>query len=111
MLCALFPEIPCIAMTATASRANMDGIKDFLGLKTSLETQKNIFCKKVFQHGQDIDAIQSILMPIAKALLEENNEYPLAIIYVPLRLCGFAYKLFKYVLGVEQYFAVSSLPI
>ena len=31
--------------------------------------------------------------------------------YVPLRLCGFAYKLFEYVLGVEQYFPIGCLPI
>ena len=31
--------------------------------------------------------------------------------YVPLRLCGFAYKLFEYVFGVEQYFPAGSLPI
>ena len=116
MLCALFPEIPCIAMTATASQADMNGIIDSLGLKSCKyiignPDRKNIFYEKIFRHGQDFDAIQSILMPIAKGLLEEKNEYPLTIVYVPLRLCGFAYKLFEYVLGVEQYFPVGSLPI
>ena len=50
-------------------------------------------------------------MPIAKDLLKEKNEYPLTTVYVPLRLCGFAYKLFEYVLGVEQYFPIGCLPI
>ena len=31
--------------------------------------------------------------------------------YVPLRLCGFAYKLFDYVLGVEQYFPPGSAKL
>ena len=50
-------------------------------------------------------------MPIAKDLLKKKNEYPITIVYVPLRLCGFAYKLFEYVLGVEQYFPIGCLPI
>ena len=116
MLCALFPEIPCNAMTATASRADMNGIADSLGLKNCKciignPDRKNIFYEKVFRHGQDLDAIESILMPIAKDLLKEKNEYPLTIVYVPLRLCAFAYKLFEYVLGVDQYFPISSFPI
>ena len=103
-------------MTATATRADMNRITDSLGLKNCKyiignPDRKNIFYQKVFRHGQDFDAIQSILMPIAKGLLEEKNEYPLTIVYVPLRLCGFAYKFFKYVLGIEQYFPVGSLPI
>ena len=103
-------------MTATASRADMNGITDSLGLKNCKyiignSDRKNIYYQKVFRHGQDFDAIQSILMPIAKGLLEEKNEYPLTIVYVPLRLCGFAYKFFEYVLGIEQYFPVGSLPI
>ena len=103
-------------MTTTASRADMNGIIDSLGLKSckyiiANPDRKNIFYEKIFRRGQDFDAIQSILMPIAKGLLEEKNEYPLTVVYVPLRLCGFAYKLFEYVLGVEQYFPVGSLPI
>ena len=67
----------------------------------------------MFRHGQDINAIQSILIPIAKCLLKEtieSIEYPLTIVYVPLKLCGFAYKLFEYILGVGQYFPVGSGP-
>ncbi len=56
-------------MTATASRADMNGITDSLGLKNCKfiignPDRKNIFYEKVFRHGQDFDAIQSILMPI-----------------------------------------------
>lgn len=103
-------------MTATASRADINSIIESLGVKDCKyiignPDRKNIFYEKMFRHGQDLDAIQSILIPIAKGLLEEKNEYPLTIVYVPLRLCGFAYKLFEYVLGVEQYFPAGSLPI
>ena len=58
----------------------------------------------MFKKGQDVDVIQLILIPIARALLQEKIDYPLTIVYTPLRLCGFAYKLFEHILGMEQYF-------
>ena len=102
-------------MTATATRADMNDITDSLGLKNCKYVignpdRKNIFYEKAFRHGQDFDAIQSILEPIAKGLLEEKNVYPLTIVYVPLRQCGFAYKFFEHFLGVEQYFPAGTLP-
>ena len=103
-------------MTATASLADIKAIQDSLGLKNCTlvvanPDRKNIVYKKVFQHGQDVDAIQSILMPIARSLLQQKIEYPLTIVYVPLKLCGFAYKLFEHVLGKEQYFPTGSAQI
>ena len=109
VLCAMFPDVPVLAMTATASRSDMKCIQDSLGLKNCKHIvtnpdRKNICYKKIFRSGQDVDAIQSILIPIAKALQQKKIEYPLTIVYIPLRLCGFAYKLFEHVLGDEQYF-------
>jgi superfamily II DNA helicase RecQ len=51
-------------------------------------------------------------MPVARGLLQEKINYPLTVMYVPLKLCGFAYKLFEYVLGDEQYFppGTASIP-
>ena len=109
MLCALFPDIPCLAMTATAVKVDIKAIQDSLGLKQCLcivgnPDRKNIFYKKVFKEGKDIDAMKSILMPLAEWLLKEKTAYPLTIVYIPLRLCWFAYKLFKYVFGMQEYF-------
>jgi superfamily II DNA or RNA helicase len=44
--------------------------------------------------------------------LQQKIAYPLTIIYISLRLCGFAYKLFEHVLGIEQYFpsGATSIP-
>ena len=60
--------------------------------------------EKVFRTGYNVDAIKSILMPIASSLLQQKIAYPLTIIYNSLHLCGFAYKLFEHVLGIDQYF-------
>ena len=40
--------------------------------------------------------------PIARNLLQEKMNYPLTIVYIPLRLCGFAYMIFEHILGTEQ---------
>lgn len=64
--------------------------------------------EKIFREGQAVDAMQAILLPIAKDLLYQKIRYPLTIIYVPLRLCGFAYKLFEHVLGDQQYHPTGS---
>lgn len=103
-------------MTATASHEDMKCIKESLGLKKckvvmANPDRRNIFYKKVLKHGNETDAVESILIPIAKDLLRMKIEYPLTVIYVSLKFCGFAYKLFEYVLGTEQYFPVGSAPI
>ena len=33
VLCALFPDIPCLAMTATANQSDMDAIRGFTGFE------------------------------------------------------------------------------
>ncbi|XP_028394542.1 putative ATP-dependent DNA helicase Q1 [Dendronephthya gigantea] len=116
VLCALFPHVPVIAMTATASHADVKCIKDSLGLKKCKNVignpdRKNIYYKKVLRTGHDVDTIESILMPIASDLLQQKIAYPLTIIYISLRLCGFAYKLFEHVLGIEQYFPSGATAI
>ncbi len=105
----MYPDVPVIAMTATASRTDMQFIMDSLVLKNckcivANPNRKNITYKKVFGEGHDVDVIQLILLPIARDLLKEKMDYPLKIVYIPLRLCGFAYKLFEHILGTKQYF-------
>ena len=63
MLCATFPQVPVIALTATASKADVKEIKDSLNMKNPLEligdpNRANIFYEKVFRKGNDIDFFQ-----------------------------------------------------
>ena len=37
-------------------------------------------------------------------LMDLNVDYPLTIIYMPLRWCGFTYRFFEFVLGHNQYY-------
>ena len=91
-------------MTATANQQDREYIMESLGLKECQNivgdlNRKNILYKKVFRQGQDLDAFEGILRPIAMNLLEYKIQHPLTIIYLPLKWCGFAYKLFESVLG------------
>ena len=60
----------------------------------------------------DIDFFQELLRPMASELKEIKLNYPLTILYLPLRWCGFAFKFFDKHLGKEQYypFGAEALP-
>ena len=114
MLCATFPQVPVVALTATASKGDVKAIKDSLNMKNPLEVvgdpnRANIFYEKVFCKG-DIDFFQDLLKPMASELNKLN--YPLTILYLPLKWCGFASKFFDKYLGKEQYYPLEaeSLP-
>ncbi len=101
----------CNCNDSNCSRTDMQFIMDSLGLKNckcivATSDRKNITYKKVFREGHDVDAIQFILRPHKrKDGLSTNNSI------IPLRLCGFAYKLFEYMLGTDQYFSPGSSSI
>ena len=85
VLCARYPDVPVLAMKATASRIDMQFIMDSLGLKNcqaivASPARKNITYKKIFRKGHDVDAIQSILIAIARDLLQEKIDYLLTIV-------------------------------
>lgn len=116
MLCAVFPNVPVLALTATANKTDITEIQCSLGLKNCVEVvvnpdRPNIYYKKHFRKGNDVAAIESILMPIAKELLKSTIGYPLTIIYLSLKWCGFAYRIFEHVLGKAQYYPPRSVAI
>ena len=113
MLCALFPSVPVLALTATASKKDREVIKDTLHMRNPLEVveslnRPNIFYEKSFRSSPDIESYEEILTPIAENLLAQKTEYPLTIVYLNLRWCGFAYRLFERILGHEQYFPLGA---
>ena len=71
----------------------------------------NIFYEKTFRHGQDIDAFEDICRPIAIDLLNMKINYPLTMIYMPLKWCAFVYRLFESILDIHQYYPVGAMPL
>ena len=45
------------------------------------------------------DSFKAILVPIANDLKNRLREYPLTLIYLPLKWCGYAYKIFSDIPG------------
>ena len=93
MVCALFPSVPLLALTATANKQDREEIKEVLGLSDCVDTtisldRKNIFYEKYFRKGGDVDSIESILRPLAESLLLLRVDYPITIVYLPLKWCG-----------------------
>ena len=117
MLCANFPSVPVLALTATASKSDVAQIKESLNLKNPLEViatpnRTNVFYDKVLREGEDVDFFIELLTPIVEQLGEKTVTYPLTVLYLPLKWCGFAFKYFEKHLGDKQYFpaAVDQLP-
>ena len=50
------------------------------------------------------ESFRSILLPIAKGLKNGLRQYPLTLIYLPLKWCGYAFNLFLDVVGEKSYF-------
>ena len=116
VLCATFSSSPVLAMTATANRNDRESIKRSLGLENCTEVvgnpdRTNITYEKHFRGEPDVDSLFKIRSPIAEDLLKNQTNYPLTIIYIPLKWCGFAYKIFESVLGTNQYFPAGSLAL
>ena len=113
MLCATFLTLPVVALTATASKRDLKAIKESLNLKNPVEVignpnRANIFYKKAFCKGDDVDFFEEILKPIALGLKEKTVGYPITILYLPLRWCGFSFKFFEMLLGDDQYHSLQS---
>ncbi|KAK2546801.1 putative ATP-dependent DNA helicase Q1, partial [Acropora cervicornis] len=116
MLCAIFPNVPVVALTATASKTDISSIKESLNLRKPLEVignpnRPNIHYKKVFRKGEDIEFFEELLQPIACDLKAKTVNYPITIMYLPLRWCGFAFKFFERHLGSEQYYPSNAQPL
>ena len=100
MLCATFPTVPVVALAATASKRDLKAIKESLNLKNPVEV--------AFRKGDDVDFFEEILKPIALGLKEKTVGYPITILYLPLRWCGFSFKFFEMLLGDDQYHSLQS---
>ena len=107
MVCALFPNVPLVALTATANKQDQEQIREALGFSNCVQIivspdRPNIFYAKYFRKGNDNESIEGILKPVALKLLELRSHYPITIVYLPLKWCGFVYALFTSILGHKQ---------
>lgn len=101
----------CINCKSKQSRCQ--GNRGFLKHEKPLEVigdpnRANTFYKKVFRKGDDVDFFEELLKPIASELTGVKLNYPLTILYLSLKWCGFAFKFFEKQLGNEQYYPLEA---
>ena len=110
-----FANVPLYALTATATRHDKKMIitilcmKDVKNIVGNID-RPNIFIEKQFREGADDDALERIILPIVEGLTKLKTNYPLTIIYLPLRWCGYAYNRFESYMGEHQYFPYGANP-
>lgn len=108
---ALFPCTPTLALTASAPPKNMSLLISSLQMQNPLKVignldRQNIYIE-VLKRKPSVfgsESYEHILSPIAEELKTKQVNYPLTIIYLPLKWCGYAFKLFMQILQEKSYF-------
>jgi ATP-dependent DNA helicase RecQ len=106
----IFPNAPFLILTATAPLQMRDELICTLHLKKPFVVvanlnRPNIFIEKKKRKpaSTNEESFDSILLPIARELKKSLILFPLTIIYLPLKWCGYAFKLFMEELEDKSY--------
>ena len=109
-LLSIFPGVPALVVTATASVPVRDKIIKSLSLQdptlvTAHPDRQNIsYSKRVRRPAQDKrDDLDEILLPIAGGLRQQKGDYPLTIFYGDLEDIAYVYRYLEAALGASQY--------
>ena len=107
-----------MALTATAPPQMLKNLKHSLSLKTDCKViaanpnRRNIYLEKKVRmsnhHGYE--GFDQILVPIANDLALQRERYPMTIIYLKLKYCGYAYGLFERILADKQFVGETKYP-
>ena len=109
ILSSIFPSIPHVALTATATTSTKELIIDSLRLDNAFLVEanpdrSNIFYESKLRPSSGEDKLDAVLAPLADELMEKKIEMPLTIVYGTLATCADAFLCFSQHLGKEQYF-------
>ena len=108
---AIFPSTPLLALTASAPPKHFTHLTDSLSLQKPMKVVGNLDRPNIYIEinkrkptSLGSESYESILRPIANELKIQLTHYPLTIIYLPLKWCGYAFKLFEQILQQKSYF-------
>ena len=115
---AFFPNVPFIALTATAPPHMLKRLKESLSLASHCKVvsvnpnRANIYLDKKprLSNHYAHESYDQILAPIANKLAVQRENYPMTIVYLKLKYCGYAYRLFERILKDKQYSGNSRDP-
>ncbi|XP_057296120.1 uncharacterized protein LOC130625054 [Hydractinia symbiolongicarpus] len=102
---ALFPDAVTLALTATATPDTVEYLIKSLALITYKviavsPNRKNVYLNIQRRPNSNLGlkGFEVILKPLAEKLNVQREHYPMTIIYMHLRYCGYGYKLFENVI-------------
>lgn len=109
ILSSIFPSIPHVALTATATTSTKELIIDSLRLDNAFLVEanpdrSNIFYESKLRPSSGEEKLNAVLAPLADELKERKIEMPFTIVYGTLATCADAFLFFSQHLGKDQYF-------
>ena len=109
ILVSIFPEVPHLATTATATLKSQRTICDVLQLNTPKviavnPDRGNIFLESKERPASGEDRLHAILAPLCQELMEKKIHMPLTLVYGTLNICAESFLFFSNNLGKKQYF-------
>ena len=106
----IFTEAPLSVLTATAPKHLQEALTSALPLNNPRKIVVNLDRPNIFIHKEKRlpasigeESFRSMLLPIANGLKDKLKHYPLPIIYLTLKWCGYAYKLFLDEMGKKSH--------
>jgi hypothetical protein len=115
MLGSLFPGVPILALTATATTQRKKEIASSLGMHNHVIIESNPDRSNIFFESKERSAkgegkLKAILEPLVNELKEKRLNFPLTLIYGNLATISECYVIARNILGALQYEPLGSCP-
>ena len=116
VLSSLFPAVPVLALTGTATRVTKNGIIDSLGLSDPVIVESNpdrpnLYYASHVRPDRGDDKLDSILQPIVAELKAKKDQMPLTLIYGNLETIAECFLYFSNNMGKDQYHPSAAKPL
>ena len=111
----IFPRVPWLGLTATATEKARTEIIDSLGMFNPVlivanPDRPNIYFSSSPRPDRGDDKFNTILSPLVEALKKERMQFPLTVIFGNLETISSCYAFFSYAMGKEQYEPIGAPP-
>lgn len=114
-LASIFPKVPWLALTATATVKVRAEIIESLGMFSPVEIianpdRPNIYFSSSTRPDRGDEKLNEILRPLVDGLKRERLQFPLTVVFGNLETISSCYAYFNYAMGKDQYEPVGALP-